>query len=89
MAQFSSNDKKKSLPPIKKYNPDIDIVPFSVNGFGIYTSTSDIVIEFHSNTPNRVHQVCVGSFSLGDELIKNLIERLQLSLKEKEKKIND
>ncbi len=84
-------EKKKSLSPIKKYNPDTDIVPLSPNGFGVFSSekTQDIIMEIYSNSPRSNHEVCLGSFSFSVDFAKNLIEKLNIALSEKNKKDNN
>ncbi|WP_323595908.1 hypothetical protein [Aliarcobacter butzleri] len=81
------SEKRKTMPPVKKYNPDNDIVPMAPNGFGVFSTekSSDLILEIYSNSPRSNHEVCLGSFSFSIDFAKNLVEKINEALEEKKK----
>ncbi|WP_066403113.1 hypothetical protein [Aliarcobacter cryaerophilus] len=71
----------------KKFNPDVDIVPYHVSGFGVASNNKDkdlLILDFLSenfrSTSN--YQIILGSYVISKRMAKDIIEMLNDALNE-------
>ncbi len=73
--------KKKNI-NVKKYNPDVDIVPLHPTGFGIATDKEgsifilDFTIQNIRNNTNEL-EVILGSYAITRKMADNLMKTLK------------
>ena len=79
---------KKKL-HIKKYNPEIDVVPLSPSTFAVGSNAKEgnsIFIEFAYDNEEKDQRISLGSYVIPNKMAKGLVEMLQKSIVESEQK---